>query len=84
MFSWKLLQILTLVANVWHCGKYTVSVAKLFKSSIQITVGSKITKLNANMSSKLPAYILLKKYTNFTYFLLYSVVNIICNVDQND
>lgn len=57
---------------------------KTAKSCIQITIGSKISKLNANASSKLPAYILMKKYTDFLQLLLYSLVNTISNVNQND
>ena len=58
--------------------------SKTRKPSIQITRGSKISKLNANASSKLTAYILMKKYTDFLQLLLYNLVNTISNVEQND
>ena len=45
--------------------------SKTAKSTIQFTIGSEISKLNANARSKLPAYILMKKYT---YFLTAALV----------
>ena len=58
--------------------------SKTAKPSIQITIGNKISKLNANASSKLPTYILMKKYIDFLQLLLYNLVNTISNVEQDD